>query len=214
VKITKENLFLINNTVVVAGDALAAGKHQVEILRKGKGTVYANAYLEVFTLEDHLRAAGLEVKVQRMVRKLTPSVKSIAVPDAVGLITEQKAEAMDKEDLKDGDVLAPQDLIEVELIIESKNDYEYIIFEDWKPAGFEAVKSLSGYLPGPLGAYMEPRDEKVGFYIRSLPRGTHSIRYRLRAETPGVFHALPARAEPMYAPELKANSEEIKVEVR
>jgi uncharacterized protein YfaS (alpha-2-macroglobulin family) len=42
-------------------------------------------------------------------------------------------------------------------------------------------------------------------------RGKHSISYRLRAEIPGKFSALPTRASAMYAPELKANSDEMKV---
>ena len=44
-------------------------------------------------------------------------------------------------------------------------------------------------------------------------RGKHSISYRLRAEIPGQFSALPTRASGMYAPELKANSDEIKVKI-
>ena len=35
----------------------------------------------------------------------------------------------------------------------------------------------------------------------------------MRAEIPGKFSALPARAAAMYAPELKANSDEIKLRV-
>jgi hypothetical protein len=33
----------------------------------------------------------------------------------------------------------------------------------------------------------------------------------MRAEVPGKFSALPAKASGMYAPELKANSDEIKL---
>jgi uncharacterized protein YfaS (alpha-2-macroglobulin family) len=35
----------------------------------------------------------------------------------------------------------------------------------------------------------------------------------LRAEVPGRFSALPARAYAMYAPELRANSDEIKLNI-
>jgi uncharacterized protein YfaS (alpha-2-macroglobulin family) len=35
----------------------------------------------------------------------------------------------------------------------------------------------------------------------------------LRAEVPGRFSALPARAYAMYAPELRANSDEIKMNI-
>ena len=48
-------------------------------------------------------------------------------------------------------------------------------------------------------------------FSRWLARGKHSISYRIRAEIPGTFSALPARAEAMYAPELKGNSDEIRL---
>ena len=64
-----------------------------------------------------------------------------------------------------------------------------------------------------LGAYVEFRDERVAFFVQALARGKHSVSYRLRAEIPGRFHALPARARAMYAPELRANSDEIQIGV-
>jgi hypothetical protein len=47
------------------------------------------------------------------------------------------------------------------------------------------------------------------FFVRELARGKHSIAYRMRAEIPGRFSALPARAYALYAPELKGNSDAI-----
>ena len=64
-----------------------------------------------------------------------------------------------------------------------------------------------------MGAYVEFRDEKVCFFVRRLARGKHSVSYRLRAEVPGKFSALPTKAHAMYAPELKANSDEIKLSI-
>jgi uncharacterized protein YfaS (alpha-2-macroglobulin family) len=112
--------------------------------------------------------------------------------------------------LKSGDEVKSGDLIEVTLGIDSKNDYEYLVFEDWKAAGMEAVDVQSGYNPNGLGAYMELRDEKVSLFVQTLPRGRHNLSYRLRAEIPGTFSALPTRAEAMYAPELRANSDSMK----
>ena len=80
-----------------------------------------------------------------------------------------------------------------------------------KAAGFEAVNVRSGYDGNEMGAYVEYRDRKVCFFVHRLARGRHSISYRLRAEIPGKFSALPTRAYAMYAPELKANSDEIKL---
>jgi uncharacterized protein YfaS (alpha-2-macroglobulin family) len=71
----------------------------------------------------------------------------------------------------------------------------------------------SGYTSEGLGAYREFRDNRVGFFVRALPLGKHNLRYRVRAEIPGKFSALPATATGMYAPELRANSDEMKVGV-
>jgi uncharacterized protein YfaS (alpha-2-macroglobulin family) len=58
---------------------------------------------------------------------------------------------------------------------------------------------------------MELRDNRVAMFLRQLPRGNHSIAYKVRAEIPGKFSALPTRAYAMYAPELKGNSDEYKL---
>jgi uncharacterized protein YfaS (alpha-2-macroglobulin family) len=105
------------------------------------------------------------------------------------------------------------DLLEIELEIASKNDYEYILFEDWKAAGLEPVAVQSGYTANGLGAYMELRDDRVVFFLRQLARGNHSIAYRMRAEIPGIFSALPTQASAMYAPELRGNADEIKLKI-
>jgi uncharacterized protein YfaS (alpha-2-macroglobulin family) len=215
VSINRDNLFTFDGTVMLTGDAVTTGKHAVELRKTGKGTLYANAYLEVFTLEDKLRAAGLEVKVQRRISKLIALEKETEVPDDTGLVVKQQVERFRREPLADGASVKSGDRIEVELILESKNDYEYLVFSDAKAAGFEALDALSGYISGDGGfsAYMEPRDETVDFFIRALPRGTHTLRYQLRAEAPGSYKALPATAEAMYAPELRGNSEDIRLKI-
>ena len=55
------------------------------------------------------------------------------------------------------------DLIEIEFTIESKNDYEYIVINDGKPAGFEPVSVLSAYTQNNLGAFVEMRNTSVRF---------------------------------------------------
>jgi uncharacterized protein YfaS (alpha-2-macroglobulin family) len=211
VKIDKSNLFTFDNKLVMVGDAVESGKHTVEVRKKGTGPVYFNAYLTNFTLEDHITKAGLEVKVNRKYYKLTREDKEIQVPGSRGQPAGQKVEKYKRTELAELAQLKSGDLVEVELEIDSKNDYEYIVFEDPKAAGFEPVQVRSGYNPNDLGAYMELRDEKVCFFVRALARGKHSVAYRLRAEIPGKFSALPTQASAMYAPELKGNSDEIKL---
>ncbi|MCF7854293.1 MAG: alpha-2-macroglobulin, partial [Candidatus Pacebacteria bacterium] len=213
VTITADNLFAYDDRFVMRGDAVETGEHTVQIKKTGKGPLYYNAYLRYFTLEDFITKAGLEIKVDRIVYKLTEVEDSTKVAGSRGQALDQKVQKYEREKLDNLATLKSGDLVEVELIVESKNDYEYIVIEDMKAAGFEPVEVRSGYTHNGLGAYQELRDEKVAFFVRSLPRGQHSLTYRLRAEIPGRFSALPAKAYGMYAPELKANSDEIKLNI-
>jgi uncharacterized protein YfaS (alpha-2-macroglobulin family) len=215
VQINKDNLFTYDNKFVLAGAEVKDGSHEIEIRRRGKGPVYFNAYQTNFTLEDHITKAGLEVKVERQYYKLVPVDKTIKVEGQRGQALDQKVEKFDRVPLKEGDTLKSGDLVEIELLIESKNDYEYLLFEDMKAAGFEPMEQRSGYSAGSKGlpAYVEYRDNRVALFVRWLARGTHSASYRMRAEIPGKFAALPTRASAMYAPELRGNSDEIKLNI-
>jgi len=213
VRISRENLFGFDNALVLEGEAVAAGEHTVEVRRKGTGPVYFNAYLSNFTLEDFIGKAGLEIRVERRYYRLDPAQKSVKISGARGQVVDQRVEKYRRTRLENMDMVSSGDLVEIELEIESKNDYEYLVFEDMKAAGFEPVEVRSGYGGNDMGAYMELRDERVVFFVRALARGKHSLAFRMRAETPGIFSALPTRAHAMYAPELKANSDEIKLRV-
>ena len=159
------------------------------------------------------RSAGLEIKLDRKYYKLKEIGKKVKVAGSRGQALDQKVEKYERQEIADLATLKSGDLVEIELTIQSKNDYEYLLFEDMKPAGFEPCEVRSGYNGNEMGAYVEFRDERVCFFIRTLARGTHSVSYRMKAEIPGKFSALPTRGSAMYAPELKANSDEIKLRV-
>ncbi len=213
VKINTANLFSFDNKLVLEGDAVTTGEHVIELVKQGTGPLYFNAYLTNFTLEDPITKAGLEIKVNRTFYKLVRVDKTIKTAGMRGQAVDQRVEKYERRELKDLATLKSGDLVEVELEIDSKNDYEYILFEDMKAAGFEPVEVRSGYNSNDMGAYMELHDERVCFFVRQLARGKHSVSYRLRAEIPGQFSALPTKASAMYAPELKANSDEIKLRI-
>ncbi|MDH3257712.1 MAG: hypothetical protein OEM27_08835, partial [Nitrospinota bacterium] len=61
--------------------------------------------------------------------------------------------------------------------------------------------------------YQELRDRKVVLFIDKLPQGVWQMRYTLRAEVPGRFHALPVLGHAMYIPEIRANGAEIRIQV-
>jgi len=127
------------------------------------------------------------------------------------------------------------------LTIEAKNDLEYLVFEDLKPAGLEAVELKSGepiavrelksgaierslaaggrgnehadYTGRSRSVHQELRDRKLALFIDKLPQGLWELRYELRAEVPGRFHALPLMGHAMYVPEIRCNGLEVRFEV-
>jgi uncharacterized protein YfaS (alpha-2-macroglobulin family) len=199
--------------VVLEGADVPDGAHAVQVTRDGTGPLYFNAYLTNFTLENPITAAGLEIKVNRKVYLLTEADKRVKAEGAHGQAVEERVEKYVRTEVGDGQSLKSGDLVEVELAVDSKNDYEYILLEDMKAAGFEPVEVRSGYNGNDMGAYVEFHDERVAFFVHFLSRGKHSVSYRLRAEVPGSFSALPTKASAMYAPELKANSDEVKLRI-
>lgn len=213
VAINASNLFTFDNALVLTGTSVPSGKHEISFNKKGTGPLYFNAYVTNFTMEDHIKKAGLEVKVERKYYKLKKIDKKEKVAGSRGQALDQKVEKYERTPLSTDATLKSGDLVEIELEIESKNDYEYIVFEDMKAAGFEPVEVRSGYNREGMHAYVEYRDERVVFFCRSLARGKHSVKYRVRAEIPGKFNALPTKISAMYAPELRGNSDEIRLNI-
>ncbi|MEZ6042019.1 MAG: MG2 domain-containing protein [Planctomycetaceae bacterium] len=215
VTINADNFFSFDNSVLLEGDAVKTGQHKIELRRKGTGPLYFNAYLTNFTKEDHITAAGLEVKVDRRFYRLERDDQEVSVQGDRGQVVKQQTAKYKRVPLENLDTVTSGQLIEVELIVDSKNDYEYLLLEDHKPSGFEPDDQLSGYVYEGLRAYRELRDDRVCFFLSTLARGQHSISYRLRAETPSQqVSALPSVIEAMYSPELVGNSDEFKLRVK
>ncbi len=213
VKINASNLFSFDNKLIINAEQVTSGEHTVELRRQGEGPVYFNVYSTNFTLEDFIEKAGLEIKVERRYYKLVANHKEINVPGNRGQIVQQKKENYRRIPIETGGKVESGDIIEVELLFESKNDYEYLMFEDRKAAGVEPIDVRSGWVYSGLSAYREIRDESVNYFLHRISRGKHSFSYQVRAEIPGKFSALPTIGYAMYAPELRANSNEIKIEI-
>ncbi|MFO8006769.1 MAG: alpha-2-macroglobulin family protein, partial [Candidatus Brocadiia bacterium] len=214
VKISRDNFFTYDNRLVVEGAALEGGPHTLTISRDGPGAVYYSAWVRYFTKEEHIPASGLQLKLGRRYFLLRQIPYEVEVEGSEGQKLTERRLRYERVPLQDGDRIESGDVIQVELEVEADNDYTYLVFEDMKPAGCEPTEVRSGG-KGQEGfySYMELRDEKVAFFADSIGRGSHLLRYRLRAEAPGIFHALPAVVQGMYVPELRGNSEEFVVEV-
>ena len=215
VKVTRESFFTGDNRFVLEGAALTGGRHLLRITKEGRGAIYWSTYLSYFTMEEGIKAAGHRLKLKRSYFKLVQIPYETTVEGSAREKVIEKRLRYKRVPVKDGDPVQSGDLIQVELRVTADNNYTYLCFEDMKPAGCEAVDVRSGG-KGQEGfySYMEIRDEKVAFFVQNIEQGEHLLRYRLRAEIPGKFHALPARLYGMYVPELKANSSETTIAIR
>ncbi|MFC1671732.1 alpha-2-macroglobulin [Planctomycetota bacterium] len=214
VKISADNFFTYDNRFVLDGVALTGGKHSLKITKEGKGALYYSTYLSYFTKEEDIKAAGLQLKVERTYHRLEQIPYEVEVMGAEGQKIKEKRLRYKRVPVESGDQVDSGDVIQVELKITSDNNYTYLCFEDMKPAGCEATEVRSGgKRQEGFYTYMELRDEKVVFFLNSIEQGSHLLRYRLRAETPGIFHALPSVVYGMYVPELRANSNELVMKI-
>lgn len=228
--ITRADIFSAPSRYTI-DPALVTDANEIRIRRtSGDGPIYFAAEAAFFSLEEPITPAGNEIFVKRQYYKLA------------GRPTLLKGLVYDREPLGDGDTVKSGERVETVLTIEGKNNYEYLLFEDLKPAGFEAAEVRSGESlyarelksgavqqttvaranAGPDDAdftgrtrwvYQELRDRQVALFIDKLPQGVWQVRYDLRAEVPGEFHALPVVGRAMYVPELRCNGAEIHVRV-
>lgn len=199
--------FSSKNSLEISGRALAGGDHKLTFEKSGEGNLYYAVFATNYTREVDIPAAGLELKIQRRYYAISEDLADRTAPDKRGGVADTRQAEQLRQPLQDGDPLASGQLVEVELLIESKNEYEYVLVEDFKPAGLEPVETHSGHAwDAGLRYYREMRERYTGLCIEELPRGQYSIRYQLRAETPGTFTAAPATIAGMYAPDLRGNS--------
>ncbi len=132
-KITAENVFQAPSTFAIDPKFIEDGANEIQIKRKeGKGSIYFAAQAVYFSLEEPIPTTGNEIFVRRQYYKLS------------GHPTLLKGFTYDREPLNDNETVASGDRVEVVITIEAKNNYEYLLFEDLKPAGLEAVEIKSG----------------------------------------------------------------------
>ncbi len=188
---------------------LRSGANEIALKRTaGDGPVYFSARAEFFTLEEPIPPAGNEIFAKREYFRYDPK------------LTLLDGYRFDRIVWGDGEEAASNQRVQVVLTIEAKNDLEYLVFEDLKPAGLEAVDVRSGEFltaEGPDGkrlpVYCELRDRKIALFLRNLPQGVWTIRYDLRTEMAGDFSALPVVGHAMYVPEIRCNSTSRRVKI-
>ena len=172
---------------------------------------YTTSYL---SLDDIPQAHGIELQTKRKYYRLIPSKKTYDLPDGKGRVAQILDYSYIRKELKGGEQIKPGDIIEIELIVTSKNDYEYIYIKDNKPACLEPIENKSGYRYNAISYYTEYKDSSVDYYIESMPRGTYSFKYRAYTLFSGSFVAPAAISKGVFASDLNSNSTGFKFEIK
>jgi uncharacterized protein YfaS (alpha-2-macroglobulin family) len=208
-KILEENFsgknLLTRKSATVGDTGLnKGGLTSVMLSKEGQGTLYYDLVLSYDETGDSLPALEEGMAIQRAVEPL----KGSPVSPAVG------------------------GTYKVTLTITVPVDRHFVAVESPLPAGFEPVdfklqtaqQGLSGEVndAGPhwwesslwYFNHTEMRDDRVFLFADTLPAGTYTYEYLMRATTPGTFHLRPAKAWEMYYPENFGQTTGEMVEVR
>jgi alpha-2-macroglobulin len=200
--IDRRNVWLFDGRMLFGPEAVRTGDVKVSIKTRGKGRLYVSGQAKFFTKEADITAAGNELLVQRTYVRVRSKPESRKVD---GREVTQMVDSF--EPLSPGAEIRAGDVVEVRLGVDAKNDYDYLFFEDLKPAGFEPLEVKSGHRHGAgIASNVEYRDTRTAMFVNYLQQGTHTLAYRLRAEVPGTLRVLPARGEAMYAPDIAGTS--------
>src|SRR5205814_9954158 len=109
------------------------GQNEITISRRsGTGPIYYSAQAKFFSLEEPLTPAGNEIFLRRQYFKL------------VNHQTLLKGYVSERVPLNDGETVKSGERVEAVITVEAKNNYDYLLFEDLKPAGLEAALLRSG----------------------------------------------------------------------
>lgn len=164
---------------------------------EGEGPVFYTMSVDYYTTADYIPAVQGSIKLERNYYLIDRHYED-------GKLVEERKPF--EGEIKVGDEL------EVELVVNSPYDFDYVILEDPRPAGLIFTETDS-YYDWWLNAFVELRTEKRAFLFERLNAGETKITYRLRAEVPGTFSALPTVITGMYSPDIGSSTAELKVKV-
>jgi uncharacterized protein YfaS (alpha-2-macroglobulin family) len=132
-QITAEDALGAPSKFEIPREVIRDGQNEITIRRlNGDGPLYFSAQAKFFSLEEPVTPAGNEIFVRRQYFKL------------VNHPTLLKGFVSERVPLNDGDTVKSGERVETVITIEAKNNYEYLLFEDLKAAGLEAVELRSG----------------------------------------------------------------------
>jgi uncharacterized protein YfaS (alpha-2-macroglobulin family) len=204
VKVVKTSLKNWSGKLVLS-DSLIGKQNDLQFKIDGKGRLYYTVNLRYATNERPIKSASNGIVVGRKYTRLIYQQNR----DGDWKVTREPFEGT----LHGGDEL------EVAVTVKNNQSGEYMMLEDYFPSGMEILHKEQDWYSRWCGYWWygydhkEARDDRMVWFVSNYGTDERTFSYLLRAETPGVFIALPARAELMYEPEVCGNSAETTVKI-
>jgi uncharacterized protein YfaS (alpha-2-macroglobulin family) len=175
--------------------------HEIALLKQGQGRLYYRVGIDYAPKEPRMPALDAGFVVRRAYSALGDAKDVQRLPDGRWRIR-----------------LGAKVLVSVEAV--NTTIRHNVALVDPLPAGFETVNAAlatSEKVEHGKGEtrwdFTNLRDNRSEAFALSLAEGQHRMAYAVRATTPGVFIAAPAKAEEMYSPETFGRSAGEVVEV-
>ena len=193
-KIDRTNIEKFSTKLEIPGERFEPGKENfIKIEKNGKGNLYYSHDVNYSVRDISISAFDKGFKISRRYTELEAKEKFDEKGNKVYVYDEIKRA------VKSGET------IRVEITISGGEKYEYVMIEDPIPAGFEVVEQSREEIW--WYCTREIKDEKVVFFTSLWGEKEKTIVYYLRAEIPGFYHVLPAKAQLMYLPEIWGRSQ-------
>lgn len=181
-----------------SGNEITPDMGKVTVTKKDAGVSWGALYWQYFEQLDKITSAETPLKLSKT---LFLERNSRTGKEIIPLTSSTK--------------LTPGDKVIVRIELRVDRDMEFVHMKDMRASGFEPINVLSQYKwQDGLGYYESTKDAATHFFFSWLPRGTHVFEYPLRVQHRGEFSNGITSIECMYAPEFRAHSEGVRVEVR
>ena len=106
------------------------------------------------------------------------------------------------------------DKLIVQLNLEVDHDMYFVNLIDQKASCFKAVENVSGMLyQSGVPFYNANKKTTMGFYFRSLPKGSYTIEYEVFVANSGLFNSGVAKVKSNYSPDYAGVSNSVDLNV-
>lgn len=197
IQFSSADIFMPEKQIIIPSSEIKPGRNILTIQTSGIGNLYYSAKLSAYEKVNGMPATfnSSGIRINRSYYQIKSQSRLLSWQDA------------EESSVSQCDI---NQTLMVKLSINSTRAINYILVEDYIPAGFEIVDK--GYIEAwewtNWWNSKDFYDDRAVFYINTLKKGKSTIKYFIRAASPGTYHALPCTIFAMYQPQIRSATAE------